>query len=372
MKRSLSLPSPVVSLFSPSPAASRKAQDLFASLFGLEGQSLDVGHDELDDSFQSRVPGFSRRWDSVALKCPSSGAVLHFCSIDSGNESKDSSSGIFSLLGITDSSLGSTTSQDVASFRNLFASHVGKQATNIKLRHSMRSLTPSHLLGSSSSGELPFLVFPVKEKCALQPEISDPSTGLKEIAVPAYDFAVYPDGSNLLTRLSSSGLPRPKTGLYEWASTRIRPLPTSSEDQRLPPPSLIFHCDSLEDVVSVEEHGATTSKIGFGGLGNGQLIVLHKDLPGLDLRYCSSTEASSSFAEAQESLLAASLADLQSTNILLGGGEKAKADERVGHGDCWVEFRANLKEPVGFWRRHVMTKSKLKHRIAKAPDLPFE
>jgi hypothetical protein len=194
---------------------------------------------------------------------------------------------------------------------------------------------------------------------------------LKEIAVPAYDFAVYSDSSSLLTRLSSSGLPSPKTGLYNWSSTRIRPLPTGSEDQRLPPPSLIFHCDSLEDV-SVEEHGAVTSRIGFGSLGNGQLIVLHKDLPGLDLRYCSSTVSASSFAEAQESLLAASLADLQSTNILLGGGEKAKADERIGLGDCWVEFRANIKAPLGFWRKYAMAKSKSKHRIAKAPDLPFE
>jgi hypothetical protein len=371
MKRSLSLASPVISLLSPSPAASRKAQDLFSSLFGLEIKSLDVGQDELDDIFQSRLPGFSRRWDSVALKCPSSGAVLHFCSIDSGNESKDSKNGMFSLLGITDSSSSSTTSEAVASFRNLFASEVGSQATNIKLRHILGSFTRFHLLGSSSTGELPFLAFPEKDKFAPQLESSNPSTGLKEIAVPAFDFAVYPDGSSLLTRLSSSGLPRPKTGLYEWTSTCIRPLPSGSEDQRLPPPSLIFHCDSLEDV-SVEEHGAVTSKIGFGGLGNGQLIVFHKYLLGLDLRYCASTEASSSFAEAQESLLAASLADLQSTNTLLAGGEEAKADERVGHGDCWMEFRANIKEPAGFWRRYVMAKSKSKNRIAKAPDLPYE
>jgi hypothetical protein len=371
MKRSLSLPSPVVSLFSPSPAASRKAQDLFSSLFGLEGKSLEVGQDELDDSFQSRVPGFSRRWDSVALKCPSSGTVIHFCSIDSGNENKDSYIGKFSLLGITASSLGSTSSQDVASFRSLLASHIGNQATNIKLRHTMRSLRPSHLLGSSSTGELPLLALPAKETNAPRSESSVPLTGLKEIAVPAYDFAMYPDGSNLLTRLSSSGLPRPKTGLYEWTNTRIRPLPTGSEDQRLPPPSLIFHCNSLEGV-SVEDHGAVTSKIGFGGLGNGQLIVLHKDLPGLDLRFCSTTEASSSFAEAQESLLAASLADLQSANILSTGGEKGKADKRVGLGDCWVEFRANLKEPVGFWRRYAVSKSKSTKRIAKAPDLPYE
>ena len=371
MKRSLSLPSPVVSFFSPSPHASRKAQDLFSSLFGLEQASLDIGQDELDDCFQSRLPGCSRRWDSVASKCPSSGAVLHFCSIDSGNESKTSHNGTFSLLGITDSSLGSTTSQDVASFRHLFATHVGDQATNIKLRHAMKSLTPSHLLGDFSTGGLPFLALPVKEVNVPKPESSNPLTGLKEIAVPAYDFAAYPDGNNLLTCLSSSGLPRPKTGLYEWSSTRIRPLPTGSEDQRLPPPSLIFHCNSLEDL-SVEEHGAVTSKIGFGGLGNGQLIVLHKDLPGLDLRYCSSTEASSSFAEAQESLLAASLADLQSANILLTGSEKSKADQRVGQGDCWVEFRANLKEPLGFLRRYATGKSKSTHRIAKAPDLPYE
>ena len=50
-----------------------------------------------------------------------------------------------------------------------------------------------------------------------------------------------------------------------------------THDQRLQPRSPIFHCGSLEDV-SVEVHGTVTSIIGFGGLTNGQLILLHTNL----------------------------------------------------------------------------------------------
>ena len=114
------------------------------------------------------------------------------------------------------------------------------------------------------------------------------------------------------------------------------------------------------------------ARIGYSGLGpgHGQVMLLHKDLIGLDIRYCPRTTVSSTFSEAQESLLAGSLEELQSTNILLSGSEKAIGDKRIGNSDCWVELRANLKRPSKYWQRS--KNSSRKQKIAKIPDIPFE
>jgi hypothetical protein len=281
------------------------------------------------------------------------------------SQSKIYQQGAFSLLGVTAST--DETSKAVFNFRQLIALHVKNHVTNIKLRQTLgQPVTSSQLLKSASTGGLPLLELPCEETHSAY--ASTGKMGLKEIVIPTYDYAAYMDGSSLLSRLSS--LTRPITGLYQWtgSSTCIRPLPTALVDQRLPPPSLIFHCPSLDDV-NVEELGASTAKIGFSSGKNGQLMVAHSDLVGLDLRYCQSTKVTSSFAEAQESLLAGSLDDLQSTNNLLDGGEMAKEDINLGKADCWVEVRANMKRPYGFWRRSI---APAKHRIAKAPDLPYE
>jgi hypothetical protein len=91
---------------------------------------------------------------------------------------------------------------------------------------------------------------------------------------------------------------------------------------------------------------------------------------GLDVRYCPRTATSSTFSEAQESLLAGSLDELQSTNILVSGAENVKSDDRIGNGDCWVEVRASLKRPSNFLQR---TKSSTRRqKVAKIPDLPYE
>ena len=113
------------------------------------------------------------------------------------------------------------------------------------------------------------------------------------------------------------------------------------------------------------------AKIGFSGNRIGQVMMIHPDLEGIDVRYCSQDAVSSAFSEAQESLLAASLEELQSSNALLTGQEPAKDDERVGKADCWVEVRANMKRPSGYWHRKAGT-TPSKQKIAKIPDLPFE
>jgi hypothetical protein len=103
-------------------------------------------------------------------------------------------------------------------------------------------------------------------------------------------------------------------------------------------------------------------------------MVAHPDLPGLDFRLTDSLEYSSSFAEAQDALLAGSLLELQSENVLLEGGdgrrELMKPDAKDGEGDCWVEFRANVKRPLEYMKRNSKTLNAAK--VAKVPDIPYQ
>ena len=214
-------------------------------------------------------------------------------------------------------------------------------------------------------------------------------------------------------KFSMSSLSRPRTGLYQWpASTSrcseidssnistgreiiFRPLPTAPTDLKVPPPCLIFQPNSVsssdnsqslslavEEIVNrVKQNGGMTSKIGFNSQRVGQLRVLHLDLLGLDIRYCPSKQCSISFAESEESLMAASLPELQSIHVMVEGADSnddntinVKNDTQTndqnksrysvqygqegehtqdamnGLGDCWVEFKANIKRPSGFFK----------------------
>lgn len=226
---------------------------------------------------------------------------------------------------------------------------------------------------------------------------------LREIVIPYDSEATYSNGSSLLQLLVQSNLSRPKTGLFQWTSAIqpsnggviLRPLPLAKADLALPSPSFIFQCSSLDEVQSINAGSAAMvlHKVGCNSNAPGQLMVHHPNLHGIDVRYCQSTELSSSFAEAQESLMAGSLDDLQNVNVLVKGGNVSgvettasksnaqgsvdavasrgtKVDAMNGLGDCWVEFRANVKRPLGFLQGK--SKRKAIPRTAKAPDLPYE
>ncbi|CAJ1904744.1 unnamed protein product [Cylindrotheca closterium] len=346
--------STVVSFFSPSPSASRRAQDLLSKLCKLEKvnlKSFEHDKDKLNTTFQSVLPIFSNSWDSVALKCQSSGTMVHFLS---SSDTKDNAArgSAFSLLGITNSTTDESNQAAVQSFRDLLASNIENRSSSIKLKNFLGSLQAHEMLRDISSGSLPLLSVGDQKATAGRNATKDsPPSGLKEVVVPFFDYAEYADGSTILSRLS--GAQRPAVGVYQLGqrSIRVRPLPTASEDRSLPPPTLIFHCDDLEAVDTTKE-GTRTGKIGFSGSSRiGQLMVQHEDLLGLDIRFCSSEKVKSAFDEAQESLLAGSLDELQSANTLLAGGETSKDDDKIGVADCWVEVRANLKSPSGFLKR---------------------
>lgn len=270
-----------------------------------------------------------------------------------------------------------------------------------------------------------------------------------------------PNGKTLLQTFSKSRLIRPVTGLYQWPKSRnnnkstqhhhhnhhhsitndsettsttplqqqqqpvcFRPLPSAKEDMTLSPPTLVFQCNSLteiQDVIQSQKqqksekwrdwNGVSTAKVGFSGSANyGQLQVSLPNIQGLELRFCDSTRLSSCFAEAQESLMAGSLNELQNVNVMAEGGvgagagttlhdvsrgagagedqkeeedhasSKSRIDSMNGLGDCWVEFRANMKKPSGYLKNVLVSRNvnsiagrrPSQKRIAKAPNLPYE
>jgi hypothetical protein len=406
MIRSRRLQAPIITILSPCLNSSKKAVSLLSLLGNMEEVSLvtedsSSSDNALNNAFKSSIPGLSRSWDSVGARCPISGSIIHFCSSSNLGAPKETDhrkpqTTPFALLAITDDDKSISNEEHMGDaeveaairhFRNLLAYRINNGAslntTLLNLKCLINgNLTTNDLLKDISRDGLPLLLIPdrfsngdrvpIRELKVKMDSISSPY--LKEIVVPHFDHATYIDGSTLVSKLSLAITSRPAVGVFEWpnSTTCIRPLPTAAEDQRLPSPSLIFHCESPEDAVRIKEYGFREARIGYGGLGpgHGQVMLLHEDLMGLDIRYCPRTTISSTFSEAQESLLAGSLDELQSTNILVSGGEKAKSDERIGNSDCWVEVRASLKRPSKFW--HGSRKFSRKQKVAKAPDLPFE
>jgi hypothetical protein len=366
--------SPVVSLLSESPAASRAAQELVKNLFSMEPIMFSSGHhadDDLDAVLKN--PLFSRRFDSVASKCPSSGTVLHFVSLTTGganstNESQSATnSQHFSLLGITSSSKDEIDN-DIKESRRMIASRI-RSPLRLLMNHAVGRPISASAITRFDSG-LPFLDLPTNNN---SDSIQSTQTGLKELVVPFYDDSLYPDGQSLLSLLGSSTLNRPAVGLYQWPNgIAIRPLPSAKEDRVLPAPSLVFYCRDLEEAAAkLEANGAISSKIGYNGLDkSGQLMVSHASLLGLDIRLTDCIEYSSAFPEAQDALLASSLVELQNVNVLKGDtATESEQDARDNNMDCWVEFRANMKRPSGYIKR-IAKAGKVK--TATAPDIPYE
>jgi len=421
MNRSRQLQAPIITFLSPSLTASKKATSLLSALGKFENISVVTDDDThvstsigLNDTLKSNIPWFSRySWDSIGAKDAVSGSVIHFCSIgrrginvESKEENKNAQDRNqqnipFSLLAITDTSddqsddskkkesdgnANAEVDRIIRNVRCLLASKINEggflNRTSLILKYFFKGkLTVCDLLKNISPDGLPLLSIPnnipskiVDDGCV--PKLR--TTCLKEVVVPHFDYAAYKDGSTFMSKLGLARTRRPAVGVYEWpinntrnTRTCIRPLPNCAEDQTLPSPSLIFHCESPENEVEIREYGFREARIGYGGGGmnRGQVMLLHKDLIGLDIRYCPRKNVSSAFSEAQESLLAGTIEELQSTNVLLAGGEEANHDERTDNADCWIEERAKFKRPLGYlWSKS----SSRKQRIAKIPIIPFE
>ncbi len=265
-------------------------------------------------------------------------------------------------------------------------------------------------LGISSPSFLdltPILLFPRDDRVLRNssPPSDDIGGGLRELVLPYSSH----DPSSLREKLTRSSLYRPLSGLYQcivgsdiaddgsttngggMRSTTtettnpgliLRPLPAADGDMRLSPPALIFRCKSLSGARELIEGGlgGRTHKIGWRGHGRpGSLIVSHPSVMGIEIRIRESSSdggwaLSSSFDESQESLLAGSVAELQSTHVTSEGWNddttSVRGDAKIGKGDCWVEFRSNATRPAGFVNSLLKTPSKTS--VAKPPNIPYD
>jgi hypothetical protein len=218
---------------------------------------------------------------------------------------------------------------------------------------------------------------------------------LKEIVIPVYASDVYGDERTTLfaTLANRAVFRRPVPGVHQFLGSRVglRPIPMAHHDRvAAPTPTLIFHsrdvsasCTDMQSRQDDQPFSATrnkTWKIGYNGskassqVSSGQLMVA-TECGGVDLRLCGATKPSSMFAEAQESLLAGSLDELQSPRVLSSSLSsspvQSPGDEKQK--DCWIEFRANVKNPQGFFARpHEIFGVGPKARIAQPPNLPYE
>lgn len=281
-------------------------------------------------------PALGVDWDTVCIECDDSGVQLQFVA-PAGSLVSDTQP--HSLIALQNDSSPQRA-------RDSLWQAFEPTASPTRLRLSSwtkRAVKPRALLGES--------LLPLVDLVSCDPSTPRQRAGLKELVVPFSD-----EGPSLLAKLSQSGLPRPATGLYQCEGLCLRPLPSAAKDHEMPPPSLIFHMTELH---------AEATKIGHTGRkGAGQYMLRSEAVPGLDVRLCPADGYSTHFAEAQESLLAGSLSPLQSDHVL--DGAKGEVDPRTNQIDCWVEFRANMARPSGFFAK------KKKRTIAKAPDLPFE
>lgn len=362
----------VVSFLSPSARASRLAQEKLAALLGWKAI---IGEQKGATSTADAI-------DRVSLECPRSGTVLQWLTFDkTQSDRKVDERNPFRLLAVQDAPSALTATQQLQQ-----AIEASTSSTKMKLKRMFgQPVTAKDLLGKST---LPLLNFQpsfltTEER---QQQKNDPFVDgcLKEIAIPTFDDAVYSDGQTLREHLSAAPLHRPVTGLYQLTTGSsssnglcLRPLPTGVEDRKLSAPSLVIHQDSLENLSWVTEMDdgqmASTNgdfyvyKIGYNGIGKGQLMIRSPDWCGIDLRFCQHTKHRAGFNEAQEALLAGSLPSIQSTHVL--DGARGTIDPRTDKMDCWVEFRASVRNPLGFWSNR---RNHNKPRIAKVPDIPYE
>lgn len=508
--------SPVLTFLTVNPGASKRIQKSLSPLLTTSSsqscsilkEEFDFHNDDNDElntkfnnsfpfsSFQGREKKQQQSWESSAIRCSSSGTILHFLCLNNLKKEEKSQEmassspeeemiDSMSLISITSSSSSSSLKESVSYSRDFLAKNmVGKGHHSAKVWFynivmGNENIDPNLLFPNSSSGtDLPLFVdtntcFSNESESKRKDRVSidrcyesdKDKIGLKEIILPynSNDDDEFQDKKDLLsyftdtnffdrptqqpvvknkktttTTLNLKRKSKPILGLYMWPKREdgknnyrqdiaIRPIPASSSDMTLSPPSLIFHSGSynLQNHPIIAKDTFTTAaadqpassstiaqKVGFTSSNkkNGQLLLNtsnnHKNknknpllnLAGVDIRLCESDELSTYFSEAQDSLLAGSLDELQHPNVLSTGEEKVDEENKIGDGDCWVEFRSNMKNPQGFFKKNNTNKSMLKDtllgfsvsslfaskkqipsnsstsnkRVAKAPDIPYE
>jgi hypothetical protein len=392
MRFTTSLAEPVVVLLTNSPA---KSQKLFSKLFSAKPLPLEshkkFGNDKLSQTFKSHS----------ASSMDGEGCIFHFLSLRDTKENVSISTHHLSLLSILDiEEKCANSNTSIQHARDLLATRIEKSTSSFILRLKLmffnlidRTITAEDLLGMNDV-QVERKSITMEGQSSFTKNESENTTCAKNLLNPKYLKEIVlpydPDHSSMMARLETLNCSVIKPGLYKFGNLAIRPLPICSIDINLSPPTLVFRCQSLDQI---EKDLCTDNnldsglliklhKVGRNSTNQGQLLIGSNAFDGnLELRYCETASYSSFFAEAQASLMASSLEDLQNVNVLLEGGQVKNTDSKImdkqdqhtskldtmnGLGDCWKEFRVNIQRPRGFLKG-----SKYK-RVAKAPDIPFE
>jgi len=372
----------VLTFLSPNTAYSRSAVEFLNASLGLIpiNNSTSNMRDSLDKlHFGS---GGQESWHSTASYCQTSGSgtILHFLSLSTNDNNNDNKGKENPMVPLQLISIHGPVS--IVDCRQSLANIIQSKQYTIETRlrgitfnlmnKLGKHLTPAWILADNptTSHVSPILDLTnhSKDNCVTIGDKSHENIGkLREIVLP-----FFPNDSSLQSMLSKSSLARPLPGLYQCSvdstdeskDTMVnnglifRPLPAAEEDLTLSQPSLVFQCQRLTDSQKLIEQklGGKTHKIGWKGDDKlGSLMVRHPSLSGLDIRLVQSTTddwiPTAGFDESTESLLAGSLDDLQSSHVVSDGnvtGDSSVKDEKIGNGDCWIEMRSNVKQPLGF------------------------
>ena len=422
------VPGPVVTFLSPNPHYSRSAVHFLHQ--ALNFPIVDKILPTEDTDRLNKL--YNVRWNSEACVCPFSNTVLHFLSLDDSIEEVCNDESFHSLIAIhggmhtTDnkSAVNTSCTSDVVlksrmrlaeeiQHKQLFQNSPALSSLESRVRGGAirfmnyigRRSSPSWILQKfPTSTNYQSVLFDLKpfsnstnDSCSRiqRNSTSNRAYQLRELAIP-----FFPEMSSIQQQLSKSSLTRPAPGLYQFTRPQnlnattaellanhdgliLRPIPSAPEDFKLPHPSLVIQCSSLVEVQDIVENklNGRTAKIGWRGDGeNGSLIVSHPSVMGLDIRLVETSDKwvlNTYFDEAQEALLAASLDDLQSSHVITEGNEgmnkdiERQVDPKNLNADCWVETRANVKNPLGFLSKKWSVRSN-KTVVAKPPDLPYE
>ena len=379
----------ILTFLSPNPRYSRSAVEFLNKIFNLPrintesssaggvGPSLDELH------FGSSS---SSSWHSTALACPTSGTILHFLSFDDKNKhEKNDNTQSLHLIAIQgyqdpiedmiDSSRQRLTDA-ILSTQSTLEARLRGVGISFMCNVVGRQINPSWIFANHNS---PLFDLNPSHKSSQKGTLSIASENnrgkLRELALPFFPEPCI----DIQTTLSKSSLTRPLPGLYQLNKGNndgliLRPIPAAEEDLRLSPPSLVFQCESIADVqtkIETQLQGYTF-KIGWRGHCQlGSLMVSHPSILGLDIRISETGTddwvPNSGFDEAQDSLLAGSLEELQSARVV-SEGKSLVNDEKTNKGDCWIETRANISHPSGFFR----SPKKQAVTVAKPPSIPYE
>ena len=283
MRFTKSLAEPVVVLLTNNP---EKSQKLFCKLFGTKSLLVESNRNFVNDKLSQALK--SHHASSIDDK----GCIFHFLS--TCDKPKDTSLNhelsLLSIFDVEEKSANSMNSLQHA--RDFLATRIEKGTNSFLLRLKLmyfnamgRTLTVEDLFGTNDVLIERMTMVKRGQSSSAKDESYNTSDvqntmnpkHLREVVLP-YD----PDHSSLMPRLENLSCSLIRTGLYKFGNyLAIRPLPICSIDLNLSPPTLVFHCQSFDQVEKElhkekeldSESPIKLHKVGRNSTNQGQLLI---------------------------------------------------------------------------------------------------